>query len=98
MRRFVTLLILVPLAAVIVLFSVANRESVTVSLDPFHADAPAVAFSAPNILAPSSGLTLATNGTAALKKRPDAELRIELYIPSASRSESAASSSSPRRM
>lgn len=47
MRRFLTLLVLVPLAAVIVLFSVANRESVRVSLDPFRADAPAVAFSAP---------------------------------------------------
>jgi uncharacterized integral membrane protein len=47
MRRFLTLLILVPLAAVIVLFSVANRESVTVSLDPFSTDAPALAFSAP---------------------------------------------------
>jgi uncharacterized integral membrane protein len=47
MRRFLTLLILVPLAAVIVLFSVANRESVRVSLDPFHAEAPAVSFSAP---------------------------------------------------
>lgn len=47
MRRFITLLILVPLAAVVVLFSVANREFVVVSLDPFHSGSPAVTFSAP---------------------------------------------------
>jgi uncharacterized integral membrane protein len=47
MRRFILLLFLVPLAAIIVLFSVANRQSVTVSLDPFHADTPALAFPAP---------------------------------------------------
>jgi uncharacterized integral membrane protein len=47
MRRFLILLILVPLAAVIVFFSVANRGIVTVSLDPFHGDTPALAFSAP---------------------------------------------------
>ena len=47
MRRFLTLLILIPLAAVIVFFSVANRESVTVSLDPFHGSTPALSFSAP---------------------------------------------------
>lgn len=47
MRRFLLLLVLVPLAAVIVFFSVANREMVTVSLDPFHGDAPTLAFAAP---------------------------------------------------
>lgn len=47
MRRFLILLVLVPLAAVIVFFSVANRGLVAVSLDPFHGDAPALAFSAP---------------------------------------------------
>ena len=47
MRRFLFLIILVPLAAVIVLFSVANREAVTVSLDPFHSGVPAVSFAAP---------------------------------------------------
>lgn len=47
MRRFLILLILAPLAAVIVFFSVANRGPITVSLDPFHGDAPAIAFSAP---------------------------------------------------
>ncbi len=47
MRRFLVLLVLVPLAAVIVFFSVANRGIVTVSLDPFHGDTPALAFSTP---------------------------------------------------
>ena len=47
MRRFILLLLLVPLTAIIVLFSVANRHTVTVSLDPFHAGAPALAFPAP---------------------------------------------------
>lgn len=47
MRRFLTLLILVPIAVVVVFFSVANRESVTVSLDPFHAGTPALTFAAP---------------------------------------------------
>ncbi len=47
MRRFLYLLILIPLAAVIVFFSVANRGVVTVSLDPFHGDAPSLAFGAP---------------------------------------------------
>jgi uncharacterized integral membrane protein len=47
MRRFLYLLILIPLAAVIVFFSVANRAVVTVSLDPFHGDAPTFAFAAP---------------------------------------------------
>src|SRR5262245_19855402 len=47
MRRVLILLILLPLAAVIVFFSVANRETIAVSLDPFHGDTPALAFSAP---------------------------------------------------
>ncbi len=47
MRRFLTLLILIPLAAVIIFFSVANRENVTISLDPFHGATPALAFTAP---------------------------------------------------
>lgn len=47
MRRFLTLIILVPITVVVVLFSVANRDSVTVSLDPFHAGTPALTFAAP---------------------------------------------------
>jgi uncharacterized integral membrane protein len=47
MRRFLFLVVLLPLAVVIILLSVANRHSVTVSLDPFHSTAPALSFTAP---------------------------------------------------
>ncbi|MEI9804494.1 MAG: hypothetical protein WDN48_08580 [Pseudolabrys sp.] len=35
LRKIVTALIVVPLAAVIIAFAVANRQTVTVSFDPF---------------------------------------------------------------
>ncbi|HET7715225.1 MAG TPA: LapA family protein [Bauldia sp.] len=47
MRRFLVLIILIPLAVVIVFFSVANRDNVTVSLDPFSTPSPALFFTAP---------------------------------------------------
>lgn len=47
MRRALTLLILVPLAIVVVVLSVANRASVTFSLDPFGGDPPALSLTAP---------------------------------------------------
>ena len=47
MRKFVTLAILVPLAVVIVMFAVANRETITVSFDPFDAAQPAYALKLP---------------------------------------------------
>lgn len=47
MKRLVAALILVPLAIVIVALSVANRHAVTLSLDPFNADAPAAAIAMP---------------------------------------------------
>ena len=40
-RKIVTAVIVVPLAIVIVAFAVANRQSVTVSFDPFSATSPA---------------------------------------------------------
>ena len=40
-RRFVAAVILVPLAIVLVAFAVANRQGVTISLDPFNAERPA---------------------------------------------------------
>jgi uncharacterized integral membrane protein len=46
-RKLVFWLILVPLAIVILMFAVANREIVTVSFDPFSATAPAAAVSVP---------------------------------------------------
>ncbi len=47
MRKFVTVFVLVPLAIVIVMFAVANREVITVSFDPFDSANPAVAFKLP---------------------------------------------------
>ena len=47
MRKFVTIFVLIPLAVVIVMFAVANREIVTVSFDPFNSAQPAFAFTLP---------------------------------------------------
>ena len=46
-RKIVTAIILVPLAAIIIAFAVANRQSVTVSFDPFDAVQPAYAAALP---------------------------------------------------
>ena len=46
-RKVVTAIILVPLAAVIIAFAVANRQTVTVSFDPFDPAQPAYAASLP---------------------------------------------------
>jgi uncharacterized integral membrane protein len=53
MKRMLTWLIYVPVvfvAIVILLFAVANRQWVTLSLDPFNQAAPALTFSAPLFL------------------------------------------------
>lgn len=42
-RKFVTAVVLVPLALIIIAFAVANREIVTVSFDPFNIANPAFA-------------------------------------------------------
>jgi uncharacterized integral membrane protein len=42
MRKFLAALILIPLAILMVMFAVANREYVAISLDPFSANAPAL--------------------------------------------------------
>jgi len=47
MRRLLFWIVLVPLGALIVLFAVANRSPVIVSLDPFSGDNSALAFSVP---------------------------------------------------
>jgi uncharacterized integral membrane protein len=47
LRKIVAMLILVPLAIVIIAFAVANRQAVTLSLDPFNANAPAAALTLP---------------------------------------------------
>jgi uncharacterized integral membrane protein len=46
-RKLVTALILVPLAIVCVAFAVANRQSVTVALDPFDPANPALGITLP---------------------------------------------------
>jgi hypothetical protein len=46
-RKIVSFLILVPLALVLVALSVANKDLVTVSFDPFSAGSPVVALRAP---------------------------------------------------
>jgi uncharacterized integral membrane protein len=46
-RKIVSALIIVPLAVVIIVFAVANRQSVTVSFDPFSSTSPAYAATLP---------------------------------------------------
>jgi uncharacterized integral membrane protein len=47
MRKFLAAAILIPLAIVIVMFAVANREIVTVTFDPFSSANPAFALKMP---------------------------------------------------
>ena len=47
MKSFFKALVLVPIALMIVLFSVANRAPVRVSFDPISRDAPVLAFDIP---------------------------------------------------
>lgn len=47
LRRFVAAIILVPSAVIIVAFAVANRQSVTVSFDPFGGNQPAASVTLP---------------------------------------------------
>ena len=46
-RKILAAVILVPLAVIIIAFAVANRQIVTVSLDPFSAEHPAASLSLP---------------------------------------------------
>src|SRR3954454_24572085 len=50
LRKIITALIVIPAALVIVLFAVANREPVRVSLDPFAGDPPMFGVSVPLFL------------------------------------------------
>lgn len=49
-RKIVTAIIVLPLAALIIAFAVANRQTVTVSFDPFSAASPAYAVTLPLFL------------------------------------------------
>lgn len=46
-RKVITAVIVIPLAAIIIAFAVANRQTVTVSFDPFSAVSPAYAGTLP---------------------------------------------------
>ena len=46
-RKIATWVIIIPLAAVIIAFAVANRQTVTVSFDPFSSTSPAYAATLP---------------------------------------------------
>ena len=46
-RKIISALILVPLAVVVSVFAVANRQAVTVSFDPFSSTSPAYAATLP---------------------------------------------------
>jgi uncharacterized integral membrane protein len=50
MRKFLTWIVLAPLATVAILLAVANRRTVTVSIDPFSQNAPAYAVDLPLFL------------------------------------------------
>lgn len=46
-RKAVSVIVLVPLAIVFILFAIANREMITLSLDPFDATRPAFTYRMP---------------------------------------------------
>ncbi|SEM96912.1 lipopolysaccharide assembly protein LapA domain-containing protein [Bradyrhizobium sp. OK095] len=50
MRKFLTALIVIPLALILMTFAVANRHDVTVSFDPFMANDPALSRTMPLFL------------------------------------------------
>ena len=50
-RTFLKALILVPIAVVLILFAVANRQWTSLSLDPFASDPPVLAIDLPLFLA-----------------------------------------------
>jgi uncharacterized integral membrane protein len=46
-KRIIAVVVLVPLAVIVIALSVANRHSVSLTLDPFHPGNPALSYSAP---------------------------------------------------
>lgn len=50
MRKFIAIVVLVPLALLIVMFAVANRGAITVSFDPFDPAQPALSLKVPLFL------------------------------------------------
>ena len=92
MKNALKAIVLVPIALIIILFAVANRQVTTISLDPFNSDTPALALSAPLFLliilmvmlgvlvgGIATWLSQASTRTAARSARADVErLRREL--------------------
>src|SRR5690349_79637 len=70
-RKLVAAFVLIPLAIVIVLLAMANRQAVTISLDPFLADPPALALTQPLFLVLLGAVIIVTviGGTAAWLKQ-----------------------------
>jgi uncharacterized integral membrane protein len=58
MKRFFTWLLALPIGVVVVALAVANRRLVTVSLDPFRPDDPALSITLPLFLLPLAALIL----------------------------------------
>ncbi|QPF84836.1 LapA family protein [Bradyrhizobium genosp. L] len=47
MRKFLTAVVVIPLALIFIIFAVANRHFVTVSFDPFNSTTPLIAATLP---------------------------------------------------
>lgn len=58
MKRFLTWLLALPIGIVVVALAVANRRVVTLSLDPFRPDDPALSITLPLFLLPLGALFL----------------------------------------
>jgi uncharacterized integral membrane protein len=67
MRKLLTFVVLIPLAVIIVMFAVANRAPVAVSMDPFNPVQPALALQVPMFVVAFIlvGLGVLVGGTAA---------------------------------
>jgi uncharacterized integral membrane protein len=50
-RKIISIVVLLPLAVLIILFAVANRQIVAISLDPFSSETPAFALTVPLFVA-----------------------------------------------
>ena len=66
MRKFLNILVWVPLGIIFIVFAVANRHFVTVSFDPFNSTDPAIAVSMPlfAVIIAVAILGVAAGGTA----------------------------------